>query len=186
MTAKEAGYLLSRLAQFLRNRRPGGGVRVASSDDRFQTRPLTEPPLGEDAAAPGVADGQARPAEGKLVLIVDDSADSAAFVSLYLQNRNYRVVTAHNGEEAVRVADTIVPDIILMDIAMPDVDGLEATRRIRASATLPYIPIIALTAFTTEGFKRAAVEVGIDGYLTKPVDCERLHQLISRLLRVAE
>jgi CheY-like chemotaxis protein len=185
MSAREAGYLLSRLARFLRNRWPGRGIRVASSDDRFQTRPLAEQPLDEDAA-PGVVDHQDRPAEGKLVLIVDDSADSAAFVSLYLQNRNYRVVTAHNGEEAVRVADAITPDIILMDIAMPDVDGLEATRRIRASATLPYIPIIALTAFTTEGFKRAAVEVGIDGYLTKPVDCERLHQLISRLLKVSD
>jgi CheY-like chemotaxis protein len=69
-----------------------------------------------------------------------------------------------------------------MDISMPRLDGLGATRRIREDAALRDIPIIAVTAFGTEGFQRAAYDVGVSGYLTKPIDFTRMHQLIARLL----
>jgi CheY-like chemotaxis protein len=117
-----------------------------------------------------------------VILVVDDSADNVAMLSLDLQQMGYRVVTATNGEEAVSVASAIVPNLILMDISMPRLDGLAATRKIRELDPLREVPIVAITAFDTEGFKRAAYDAGVSGYLTKPIDFARMHQLIARLL----
>ncbi|HEY0004878.1 MAG TPA: response regulator [Pyrinomonadaceae bacterium] len=117
-----------------------------------------------------------------LVLVVDDVVDNIVLISLDLQQQGYRVITASNGEEAVRVATLAVPDIILMDIGMPQLDGLGATRKIRENEALQSIPVIAITAFSTDGFRRAAYDVGFDGFLTKPIDFNRLHDLIRRLL----
>ena len=117
-----------------------------------------------------------------LILVVDDSADNVAMLSLDLQQQGYRVVTATNGEEAISVACCTLPNLILMDISMPQLDGLGATRRIREKEALRDVPVIAVTAHGTEGFQRAAYDVGVSGYLTKPVDFGRMHQLIARLL----
>ena len=117
-----------------------------------------------------------------LILVVDDSADNVAMISLYLQQQGYRVVTAGNGEDAITVAAQMMPNLILMDINLPTLDGLGATRRIRESDALRDIPVVAITAFGTEGFQRAAYDVGVSGYLTKPIDLDRMHQLIARLL----
>ena len=120
-----------------------------------------------------------------LILVVDDSADNVAMISLFLQQQGYRVVTAANGEDAVTVAAQMMPNLILMDINLPALDGLGATRRIRESDALRDIPVVAITAFGTEGFQRAAYDVGVSGYLTKPLDLDRMHQLIARLLSPA-
>jgi CheY-like chemotaxis protein len=117
-----------------------------------------------------------------LILVVDDSADNVAVLSLDLQQEGYRVVTATNGEEAVSVAASTLPNLVLMDISMPRLDGLGATRRIREKESLRDIPVIAVTAFGTEGFQRAAYDVGVSGYLTKPIDFARMHKLIAGLL----
>ena len=117
-----------------------------------------------------------------LILVVDDSADNVAMISLFLQQQGYRVVTAGNGEDAVTIATQMMPNLILMDINLPTLDGLGATRRIRESEALRDIPVVAITAFGTEGFQRAAYDVGVSGYLTKPLDLDRMHQLIARLL----
>jgi len=123
------------------------------------------------------------PRESKyLILVVDDSADNLAVISLFLQHQGYRVVTANNGEDAVNVATQMLPNVILMDINLPTLDGLGATRRIREIEGLRDTPVIAITAFGTEGFQRAAYDVGVSGYLTKPLDLDRMHQLIARLL----
>jgi len=143
------------------------------------------PPLRqrhEDESAKRDA-GEGRSAAGKfLILVVDDLADNVAVISLNLQERGYRVVTASNGEEAISVAIQTLPNLILMDISMPTLDGFGATRRIRENEALRDVPVIAVTAFGTEGFQRAAYDVGISGYLTKPIDFERMHQLVARLL----
>lgn len=132
---------------------------------------------------PGLkSEGGGEPEEGHLILIVDDIVDNLALISLDLQQQGYRVVTASDGEKGVRVAALTRPDIILMDIAMPGVDGLEATRKLRADETLRNIPVIALTAYDTGGFRRAAADAGFDGYLTKPINFDRLHELIQSLL----
>ena len=117
-----------------------------------------------------------------LILVVDDSADNVAVISLDLQQQGYRVVTASNGEDAVAVATQTLPNLILMDINLPTLDGLGATRRIRETDGLREVPIVAITAFGTEGFQRAAYDAGLSGYLTKPIDFDRMHQLIARLL----
>src|SRR3954463_4540848 len=84
-----------------------------------------------------------------LVLVVDDMVDNTIVISLDLQQQGYRVVTASDGEQAVNVAAKTYPDIILMDIGMPELDGLGATRKIRENDALRAIPIIAITAFST-------------------------------------
>ena len=128
-----------------------------------------------------------QPIEPKfLILVVDDSADNVAMISLDLQQQGYRVVTASNGEDAITVATQTLPNLILMDINLPALDGLGATRRIRESDMLREVPVIAITAFGTEGFQRAAYDVGVAGYLTKPLDLDRMHQLIARLLSPGE
>jgi len=117
-----------------------------------------------------------------LILVVDDSADNVAMISLALQQQGYRVVTANNGEDAITVAAQTMPNLILMDINLPTLDGLGATRRILDNDALREVPIVAITAFGTEGFQRAAYDAGVSGYLTKPIDLDRMHQLIARLL----
>ena len=117
-----------------------------------------------------------------LILVVDDSADNVAMISLFLQQQGYRVITAGNGEDAITIATQMMPNLILMDINLPALDGLGATRRIRENDALRDIPVVAITAFGTEGFQRAAYDVGVSGYLTKPLDLDRMHQLIARLL----
>jgi CheY-like chemotaxis protein len=119
-----------------------------------------------------------------LVLVVDDTVDNLVIISLHLQQSGYRVVTANDGEEAIKVASLTHPDLILMDISMPGLDGLGATRKIREHPTLRPVPVIAVTAFTTEGFQRAAYDAGMEGYLTKPIDFERLNDLVRSLLPV--
>ncbi len=119
---------------------------------------------------------------GQTILVVDDVPDNLILLSLSLQDMGYRVVTAANGQEALTVAKKARPDLILMDIAMPQQDGLAATRHIREQAELTDVPVIALTAFDTEGFRQAAFDAGFNGYLTKPVDFERLKRLMQMLL----
>ena len=91
-----------------------------------------------------------------LVLVAEDMTDIQITMSLFLQQMGYRVVTASNGEEAVSAVSLSRPDVILMDLAMPVLDGLGAARQIRGDSSLPYIPMIAITAFDTGGFLHAA------------------------------
>jgi CheY-like chemotaxis protein len=128
------------------------------------------------------------PAQGQsivqefLILVVDDAADNLAVISLAVQQQGYKVVTASNGEDAVRVAEQTRPNLILMDINLPELDGLAATRRIRENEALHEVPVVVITAFGTEGFQRAAYDAGASGYLTKPLDFDRMNMLIARLL----
>ncbi len=119
---------------------------------------------------------------GQTILVVDDMRDNLILLSLSLQDMGYRVVTATNGEDALTIAKMARPDLILMDIAMPQQDGLAATRHIREQSELGDVPVIALTAFDTEGFRQAAFDAGFNGYLTKPIDFERLKKLMRMLL----
>src|ERR1044072_74744 len=119
---------------------------------------------------------------GQTVLVVDDMSDNLILISLSLQDMGYRVVTASNGADALNVAKLARPDLILMDIAMPRQDGLAAPRRIREEAELQTVPVVALTAFDPDGFRQAAFDAGFNGYLTKPIDFDRLRSLIVKLL----
>ena len=158
--------------------------------DRYNRRHMTFKDPRATSGLPQVKRGEvakeSRPAEPKfLILVVDDSADNVAMISLDLQQQGYRVVTAANGEDAVNVATQTLPNLILMDINLPTLDGLGATRRILDHELLHDVPVIAITAFGTEGFQRAAYDAGVSGYLTKPIDLDRMHQLMARLLSPA-
>lgn len=139
-----------------------------------------------DGAVPKNAPEEDQPTGSQfLILVVDDAADNLAMISLALQQQGYQVVTAGNGEDAVSVAKQTLPNLILMDINLPALDGLGATRRIRETEGLRDVPIVAVTALGTEGFQRAAYDAGVSGYLTKPIDLDRMHQLIARLISPA-
>jgi len=154
-------------------------------ENKYPLETTALPGLPEEAVESKHLDNSTRTDSPKtfLILVVDDSADSVAMISLDLQQEGYRVVTATNGEEAISVACCPKHNLILMDISMPRLDGLGATRRMRELDELRAVPVIAITAFGTEGFQRAAYDVGVSGYLTKPVDFPRMHQLVARLLR---
>ena len=117
------------------------------------------------------------------ILVVDDFADARLTLKHLLEARAYRVLEATNGEEAVALVQRKCPDLILMDLNMPKMDGLEAVERIRLSnADCRHVPIIAITAYDTYGMKEAALEAGCDDYIVRPMDFEQLERVLSRYL----
>jgi len=116
------------------------------------------------------------------ILVVDDDDDIRLLIAQLLRSQGYYVTEAASASEAETSVTENPPQLILMDISMPTLDGLGATRRIREDEELRDVPIIAVTAFGTEGFQRAAYDAGVSGYITKPIHLERMHQLIAQLL----
>jgi two-component system, cell cycle response regulator DivK len=114
------------------------------------------------------------------ILVVEDNDENWDMISRRLQRRGYRVVRAADGQEAVEMAARERPDLILMDVSLPVMDGLEATRRIRAHAQTT--PIIALTAHAMSGDRDRALQAGCDDYHTKPVELPRLLAQMEALL----
>ena len=116
------------------------------------------------------------------VLLVEDTEDNRFMMRRLLEMAGYRVVEATNGEEAVRRAEADQPDLILMDLSLPVIDGLAATRAIRKLNGLSKTPIIAVSAHDTSDFQSDALAAGCDSYITKPIDFSQLEQLIATLL----
>ena len=116
------------------------------------------------------------------VLVAEDSEDTRRVLSLELRHRGYRVITAADGREAVETALVAHPDLILMDLHMPCLDGLAATAQIRAHSELEAVPIIAVTAFDTYGIREAALEAGCQEYLLKPLDFCALERALRSAL----
>lgn len=116
------------------------------------------------------------------VLVVEDSDDARYFMRLELERLGYLVVEAENGEKAVEVARRERPDIILMDLSLPVLDGIAATEMIRSSEELNGVPVIAVTAHQETDFREGAKAAGFDAYVTKPIDINWLSELIKGLL----
>ncbi len=116
------------------------------------------------------------------VLVVDDHEDTRRVVKWMLEQRGYRVVEATDGAQAIEAAANEHPDIILMDLTMPHVDGFEAIRQIRGQSAERRVPIIAVTAYDMASSRRGAELAGCDHYLSKPVDFRRLEVLIEKIL----
>jgi two-component system, cell cycle response regulator DivK len=116
------------------------------------------------------------------VLVAEDSEDTRRVLSLELRHRGCRVLTAADGREAVETALVAHPDLILMDLHMPCLDGLAATAQIRAHSELEAVPIIAVTAFDTYGIREAALEAGCQEYLLKPLDLCALERALRSVL----
>ena len=117
------------------------------------------------------------------VLLVEDTEDNRFMMRRLLEMTGYRVVEALNGEEAVRIAQTEAPHLILMDLSLPVIDGLAATRLIRKLPALESTPIIAVSAHDTSDFQSEAMQAGCNSYVTKPIDFNELEQLIAQLLK---
>ena len=116
------------------------------------------------------------------VLLVEDTEDNRFMMRRLLEMAGYGVVEATNGEEAVRLAGSEQPDLILMDLSLPVIDGLAATRAIRKLDGFGRVPIIAVSAHDTSDFQADAIAAGCDSYITKPIDFSQLEVLIARLL----
>jgi CheY-like chemotaxis protein len=116
------------------------------------------------------------------ILLIEDNEMNRDMLSRRLQRRGYQIVTAENGEQGLSLARAEAPDLILMDITLPEMDGWEASRLLKADESTRHIPIIALTARVLKSDQAKAFEVGCDDYDTKPVDFARLTEKIGNLL----
>ena len=116
------------------------------------------------------------------ILLVEDDETNADMLSRRLQRRGHEVVLATDGEEAVQMARSHRPELILMDMSLPRLDGWEATRRIKDAGATRSIPVIALTAHALPGERQRALDAGCDDYDTKPVELDRLLDKIDAAL----
>jgi CheY-like chemotaxis protein len=117
-----------------------------------------------------------------LVLVVDDYQDAREMYAEYLEFSGFRTAEARNGAEALEKAFALTPDVILMDLSLPVMDGWEATRRLRADARTHNIPIVALTGHALSGHADGAKDAGCDAYVTKPCLPDALVQEVKRIL----
>ena len=167
------------------------GLAAGAAD--YLVKPVTRERLAAVLGVLGVASEKALalvvesvetgpPAEGPLILLAEDNEGNITAVRDYLQAKGYRIVVARNGGEAVDLTRQQRPALILMDIQMPGVDGLEATRQIREDPEFAETPIIALTALVMEGDRERCLAAGANEYLSKPVSLRNLNVTISRLL----
>jgi CheY-like chemotaxis protein len=117
-----------------------------------------------------------------LVLVVEDYQDAREMYAAYLQFSGYRVAEATNGVEAVQKTLELMPDIILMDLALPKMDGWEATRRLKSDERTKHIPIVALTGHALAGHAEGARQAGCDSFVTKPCLPDALVGEIQRML----
>src|SRR5687767_8858690 len=118
------------------------------------------------------------------ILLVEDNEMNRDMLSRRLQRNGYEVVLALDGESGVAMAQTQVPDLVLMDMSLPVLDGWEATRRLKSDSATRRIPVIALTAHAMSSDRDKALEAGCDDYDTKPIELPRLLGKIEALLKV--
>ncbi len=119
----------------------------------------------------------------KLILVVEDQEDNRRIMRDLLASAGYEVIEAITGEEGVAAAETHRPDLILMDIQLPGLDGYEATRRIKANTDLHYIPIIVVTSYALSGDDAKAYEAGCNDYVSKPYSPRKLLEKIREYLQ---
>src|SRR5215204_3060984 len=122
-------------------------------------------------------------ADPRTVLLVEDTEDNRFMMRRLLEMAGYRVIEAMNGEEAVKLAEKESPQLILMDLSLPVIDGLAATRLIRKLPDFKSTPIIAVSAHDTSDFQSEAIAAGCNSYVTKPIDFNELEELIGQLLK---
>jgi len=119
------------------------------------------------------------------ILIVDDNPINLKLASEILLASGYTIDEAINADQAQKLLVTLLPDLILMDIALPGMDGLSLTRIIKADPRLGHVPVVALTAFAMQGDDRKAADAGCDGYITKPIDTRKFVGQVAAILESA-
>jgi PleD family two-component response regulator len=130
------------------------------------------------ATVPNAEDRQAR------ILVVDDNTDNAEIISTRLRYRGYSILEAGTGQGALDSVQEHTPDLVLLDIMLPDIDGFEVSRRIKGDDSLPFIPIILVTARDSTEDKVMGFEAGADDYLTKPINFSELEARVRSMLRI--
>ena len=118
----------------------------------------------------------------KTILVVEDNPDNREIMSVVLRHRGYEVMEAEDAETALALVGRQKPDLVLMDISLPRMDGFEATARLRALPHTAHVPVIAVSAHAFLQERRKAREMGFDSYLTKPVAPSRIVEEVDRLL----
>lgn len=119
---------------------------------------------------------------GDRILIVDDNISNLKMIRLVLRTEGYEIRTASDSEEALTVLETFQPRLILMDIQLPGMDGLELTQKLKAAADTRDIIVVAFTAYAMKGDDEKALAAGCDGYVTKPIDTRTFPALVARFL----
>ena len=118
------------------------------------------------------------------VLIVDDDKENADLIAYFLKPQNYKIITAHDGVEALKLVEKEAPDIILLDIKLPKMDGFEVCERIKKKAPTQFIPIIMITALKDLKSKIRSLEAGADDFISKPFENIELLTRVKSLLRI--
>jgi CheY-like chemotaxis protein len=118
----------------------------------------------------------------KSLLIVDDNPENLKLILMVLANSGHELVTAADALQALRAIEQRMPDLILLDLQLPGMDGLELTRRLRAAPATVGIPIVAVTAYAMKGDENKARDAGCDGYLVKPIDKRLLREVVKSYL----
>lgn len=124
----------------------------------------------------------AQPEVKSTILYVEDNPENRLLVKRILTAENYELLEATNAAQAINLLETTTPDLILMDINMPDMDGYTLTTRIKSMPGLARVPILALTANVMRGDKEKTLEAGCDGYIQKPLDVDQLVREIEKFL----
>lgn len=120
--------------------------------------------------------------KGSRILIVDDNRDNMELIRFLVEQSGHQVITARHGKEGLQLAQEQRPDLILLDLAMPELDGWEVARELKAEPLTRDIPLIAITAYAMPGNRRKALDSGFDDYITKPLHIPTFGEQIGRLL----
>jgi len=126
---------------------------------------------------------QGRQAMKEKILIAEDNPQNMRLVEMTLKGGGYALLKATNGEEALDLATREQPDLIIMDMQLPRVSGLEVTRRLRQTSAFDHIPIIALTAYAMKGEREKFIEAGCDAYVSKPINTRELPGMVTKMLQ---
>lgn len=118
----------------------------------------------------------------RTILVVDDFDDTRLLLKTWLEKKGFNIVEAENGNQAVRLAQQVRPDLIIMDMEMPELDGLAATRKIRSIKELDGIPVLAVSAYGAQQFRAEALAAGCSEYVSTPFEPDNLEQVINSFL----
>ena len=162
------------------------GVGSCFTIDLPCTTAAPSSPAGETQPETSIESSQPEIKASPLILLAEDNEANISTVSSYLKAKGYRILLAKNGQEAIALAQSQHPDVILMDIQMPGMDGLEAMQQIRRDPNLVDLPIIALTALAMTGDRDRCLAAGANDYISKPVKLKQLAATIQQLLAAPE